>query len=256
MSGRHPGIVARRPRGARRFSPSRTQKLSGNPRCGLFAVRPRLRAGLTGKRFLKAFAPLVVELFPAAYSSGGPRAAGLVGPVRLVAEIGGPHASCVARAVSALAPQAGFAPASHRDGPAPNERGVSLSPPFVGESVHRIERPVCPTRLASSRVTRPLAGRASVEPDERLSTHPALRARSTLAPSRRVMSPPAIGSGNAAQTSRRHPLRVCPRLDDIGRRGPRRVHADIASTVGAPAGSGEGPSTLSPRFSPAPGSSE
>lgn len=76
MSGCHPGIVASRPHrdGAQpEFSPSRTQKLSGTHLDGLFAVRHRLRPGLTGKRFV--FAPLVVELFPAAFFRAvpGPR---------------------------------------------------------------------------------------------------------------------------------------------------------------------------------------
>jgi hypothetical protein len=75
MSGSHPGIVA--PKGPGRpleFSPGRTQKLPGTRLDGLFAVRHRLRSGLTGKRFV--FAPFMVELFPAAVSNRavpGPR---------------------------------------------------------------------------------------------------------------------------------------------------------------------------------------
>lgn len=134
------------------ISVGRTQKLRPTRRAWTLCSPAPSPAGLTGKRFV--FAPLVVELFPAAFSRAVPGPS-LLGPVPLVAEEGGPHASTVTRAFAALVPVAGFAPALNHHGPtrALREGGVSLSPPLLGAITHRIERPVCgPSRLRRERV--------------------------------------------------------------------------------------------------------
>jgi hypothetical protein len=89
MSGCHPGIVTPHSCG---FSSGRTQKLPSTPRSGLFAVRHRLRRDSLASA--SCFAPLVVELFPAAFCRAVP---GLV-VVRSVssprAEVPTPAALC------------------------------------------------------------------------------------------------------------------------------------------------------------------
>lgn len=179
MSGCHPGIVTSR---NRELSRGRTQKRPVTHRFGLFAVRHRLRAGLTGKRFGSRLC--MVELFPAAFSSGGPRS--FETPVRLVTESGSPHASRVVRASQ------------------PSPRGRDSHPLCTTAASFPRRVPVAPVRGNSigsnARVVlcanaEGLTGRASVEPDERLSTHPALRAGTTLGFTKRVMSPPRVPVG-------------------------------------------------------------
>ena len=139
------------PMGGPKFSPSRTQKLSGNPRCGLFAVRHRLRTGLTGKRFVSRLSWLSSSRPPFTSAVPGPWD---FGPVRLVTEIGSPHASRVARA-SQRSPRGRD---SHplRANTAFVQKACPCRPRSSG-AIHRIERPVCAPRFV-----REVFGRASL----------------------------------------------------------------------------------------------
>ena len=183
-------------------------------------------AGLTGKPFAGlswlscSRSPFSFGRSPAVVSRPDPP----------VARAGAPHASGVARrgrdinpdsrlAAFALAPPAGFPPASHRSGPA-HRRGACPRRPRSSGLIHRVEPPGCPAVLDPSR--RVLAGGAPVAPDERLSTHPALRAGRSW---RRVRPPPfppsVAGSPGAGRRSVPPPAARCAPADGL-RTSPAR----------------------------------
>lgn len=167
-----------------------------------------------------------------------------VSPVRLVTEIGSPHASCVARASSALTPQAGFSPASfHRCLP---EEGVSLSPPFKGY-LHRIERPGC---LRAHDFVGAAFGRASLRRTGRAPLDASgSTGKSTLATAGDESASHASGRLGRPTAGERE-----PRLDDVRRRDTA-VGTDIAVSVSSAAGSAERNLRSSHRFPAATASS-
>ena len=156
-------------------------------------------AGLTGKPFA-GLSWLSCSRSPFSF---GRSPAPVSWPDPPVARAGAPHASGVARRVTgtstriavaafALAPPAGFPPASHRSGPARLVRGACPRRPRSSGLSHRVEPPGCPARSSSDR--RVLAGGAPVAPDERLSTHPALTSRPLMAAGQAASLSP-VGGG-------------------------------------------------------------
>ena len=129
MSGSHPDIVALGLERPQVFPEQNAEALGYPPG---WTVRGPAPSPVGPHWQALRFAPLVVELFPAAVFLRAVPGPLVLSPVRLFAQIGSPHASRVVRASSALTPRAGFSPASHHHGLS-SRRGVSLSPPFLGE---------------------------------------------------------------------------------------------------------------------------
>ncbi|GIW88234.1 MAG: hypothetical protein KatS3mg108_2558 [Isosphaeraceae bacterium] len=184
--GSQPGIVTPRPRleGAARVFPEQNAEALGYP-SGWTVRGPAPSPDGPHWQALRASRLSWLSSSRPPFSFG--QSPGLeIGPVRLIAQIGGPHASRVARASQPFAPRAGFAPASHHHGLLAWRRRVPVAPVLGVTPSDRTPG------LSPLHGKRPLAGRASVDPDERLSTHPALRAAPRSA--WRVMGRPVRGA--------------------------------------------------------------
>jgi hypothetical protein len=108
----------------------------------------------------------MVELFTPAGFAGSARSGS---PVPPVARLEAPHASQVKRTVEVRIPWTGFVTCFEHDGPGlDNSQGVSASPP---PEMYRIECRDYSDRFMRSGLLR----QASVELDEHVSVHPALR---------------------------------------------------------------------------------
>ena len=131
MSGCHPGIVTSL---SRELSRGRTQKRPVTHRSTGFSPSGIVSGGPHWQALW--FAPFVVELFPAAFSSGGPR-------TLAVRSVSSPRRRSPRQprcaGVTALTPRTGFSPALCHRGLVPE--ACPCRPRSGG--LHRIERPGC-----------------------------------------------------------------------------------------------------------------